>query len=221
MTKKKDRKTCEKCGAIVNINNYSQHMSNAHGLNSGTGSARNKIAIIAVVSIVLIAIAWGYNSTLNTKQITSTAVTTENSVNTKQITSTAVTTENSDSIIQSNNESDEAAVKIPISEIGDSAKFYTYDSKGETAKYFGVKGSDGKIHVAIDACDVCYSRKRGYEQTGNVMTCGNCGQTFAINSIGTANLSGGCWPSYLPYEVDGENIIINKSDLDQKLFMFK
>jgi uncharacterized membrane protein len=205
MGKKKNRKTCEKCGASVNINNYSQHMSNAHGLNSGTGSARNKIAILAVVSIVLIAIAWGYNSTLDTKQITS----------------TPVTTENSDRIIQSKNESDEAAVNIPISEIGDSAKWYNYDSKGETAKYFAVKGSDGKIHVAIDACDVCYSTKLGYEQTDNVMTCRNCGQTFAINSIGTENLSGGCWPSYLPYEVDGENIIINKSELNQKLFMFQ
>ena len=205
MAKKKNRKTCEKCGASVNIDNYSQHMSNAHGLNSGTGSARNKIALIAVVSIVLIAIAWGYNSTLDTKQITS----------------TPVTTENSDRVIQSNNESEEAVVKIPISEIGTSAKWYTHNSKGVTTNYFAVKGNDGKIHVAIDACDVCYSSKLGYEQTDNVMTCRNCGQTFAINSIGTENLSGGCWPSYLPYEVNGENVIINKSELDQKQFMFQ
>jgi len=205
MAKKKNRKTCEKCGASVNNNNYSQHMSNAHGLNSGTGSVRNKIAIIAVVSIVLIAIAWGYNSTSDTKQITS----------------TPVTTENSDRVIQSNNESEEAVVKISISEIETSVKWYIYNSNGVSTKYFAAKGSDGKIHVAIDACDVCYSSKLGYEQTDNVMTCRNCGQTFPINSIGTENLSGGCWPSYLPYEVDSEKVIISKSELDQKQFMFQ
>jgi len=56
-----------------------------------------------------------------------------------------------------------------------------------------VKGSDEKIHLAIDACDVCYESKLGYKQTGNVMTCNNCGQTFPINSIGTENLKGGSW----------------------------
>lgn len=211
MTKKKNRKTCEKCGASVNINNYSQHMLKAHGLHSSSGSGRNKIMIIsALIIIALLAVAWNFSSTSDVKQVTSTPVTSENSDN---------------KVIQSkneqNNESEAAVVTIPISEIGTSAKWYTYNSKGVSTKYFAVTGSDGKIHVAIDACDVCYSNKRGYEQTDNVMTCRNCGQTFAINSIGTENLSGGCWPSYLPYEVDGENVIINKSELDQKQFMFQ
>ncbi|MGB6679947.1 MAG: DUF2318 domain-containing protein [Candidatus Bathyarchaeia archaeon] len=202
MAKKKNRKPCEKCGASVNIDNYSQHMSNAHGLNSRTGSSRNKIVIISTLLIVaLIAVAWNFTSTSEVKQITSTPVTSENSDNSAR--------------------TEEAAVKIPILEIGTSAKWYTYNSNGETTKYFLVKGSDGKTHLAIDACDVCYSSKLGYEQTDNVMTCNNCGQTFPINSIGTENLSGGCWPSYLPYEVDGENVIISESELDQKLFMFQ
>ena len=204
MTKKKNRKTCEKCAASVNINNYSQHMSNAHGQNSGIGSIRNKLAIIVVASIVLIAIAWGYNSTTNVNQITSPSEVTENS-----------------EVIQSNIESEGDVVKIPISEIGTSAKWYTYDSNGVTTKYFAVKGDDGKIHVAIDACDVCYSSKLGYDQDNDVMTCNNCGQSFPISSIGTENLSGGCWPSYLPYEVDGEHIKISKLDLDEKKYMFQ
>jgi uncharacterized membrane protein len=211
MAKKKNKKICEKCGASVNISNYSTHMLNAHGLHSGSGSSKNKIMMISILLIVaLIAVAWNFTSTSEVKQITSTPVTSENSDN---------------KVIQSNNErndeSEEAAVKIPISEIDTSAKWYTYNSNGVTTKYFAVQGSDGKIHVAIDACDVCYSTKLGYEQTGNVMTCRNCGQTFAINSIGTENLSGGCWPSHLPYEVDSVNVIINKSELDQKQFMFQ
>lgn len=208
MTKKRNRKTCEKCGASVNIKNYSQHMLNAHGLHSGTGSGKNKIAAIAVVLIIaVIAVAWSYSSTSDVKQITSTPLNSENF---------------DDRVISSNNDQDgkseETVVKIPISEISSSAKWYEYES---ARAYFVVKGSDEKIHLAIDACDVCYSRKLGYEQTGDVMTCNNCGQTFPINSIGTENLTGGCWPSYLPYDVDSENVIINKLEIDQKRYMFQ
>ncbi|WP_455278653.1 DUF2318 domain-containing protein [[Eubacterium] cellulosolvens] len=211
MAKRKGMKTCEKCGANVNINNYSQHLLNAHGLHSGSGSGRNKTMIISVLLIVaLIVVAWKFTSTSDVKQITSTPVNQESSDN---------------KVVQSNNEQknelEESVVKIPTSEIGTSAKWYTSNSNGDTIKYFLVKGSDGKIHLAIDACDVCYSSKRGYKQTGEVMTCNNCGQTFPINSIGTENLSGGCWPSHIPYETNGENIIIKKSDLNQKLFMFQ
>ncbi len=207
MAKKKNRKTCEKCGASVNINNYSQHMLNTHGIHSSSGSSRNKIMIIsAVLIVVLIAIAWNFTSPSEVEQIASTPVTSENS---------------DDRVIQSNNEQDNQSddvVKIPISEIGTSAKWYEYD---QSRAYFLVEGSDGKIHLAIDACDVCYSSKRGYKQTDDVMTCNNCGQSFPINSIGTENLSGGCWPSYLPYEVDGEYVKISKSELDKKKYMFQ
>jgi uncharacterized membrane protein len=207
MAKKKNRKTCEKCGVSVNINNYSQHMLNTHGIYSSSGSGKNKIMIMSVLLVVaLIAIAWNFTSTSDVKQITSTPLDSENSAN---------------KVIQSNNEQDSQSdnvVKISISEIGTSAKWYDYDG---SRAYFLVKGSDGKIHLAIDACDVCYSSKLGYKQTGDVMTCNNCGQTFPINSIGTENLSGGCWPSYLPYEVDGENVKISKSELDKKRYMFQ
>jgi len=53
------------------------------------------------------------------------------------------------------------------------------------------------------------------------MHCINCGKEFSINSIGTDNTAGGCWPSYLPIKIENENIIINKSDLEDKQYMFK
>jgi uncharacterized membrane protein len=199
MGKKKNRKTCEKCGASVNIHNYSNHMLKAHGLHSSSGSGRNKIMIIsALLIVVLIAVAWNFTSTSEVKQVTSTPAISENSDNRAS--------------------TEESAVNIPISEISSSAKWYKYEG---ARAYFVVKGSDEKIHLAIDACDVCYSVKLGYKQTGDVMTCNNCGQTFPINSLGTENLTGGCWPSYLPYEVDSENVIISKSEIEQKQFMFQ
>jgi uncharacterized membrane protein len=122
--------------------------------------------------------------------------------------------------IQSSDIISETEVGIPISDIGDNAKFYSYDANGVEVKYFAVRGPDGDIHVAFDACDVCYQAKKGYRQSGDIMQCLNCGKQYPINSCGTENLAGGCWPSYLPMSIKGENVIIEKSDLEQKNWMF-
>jgi uncharacterized membrane protein len=110
--------------------------------------------------------------------------------------------------------------RIPLSDIGNNAKFYSYDADGVEVKYFAVKGSDGDVHVAFDACDVCFRNKKGYRQDGDVMKCINCGLTYPINSLGTENTAGGCWPSYLPIRIDENDVIIEKSDLEQKKWMF-
>ena len=111
-------------------------------------------------------------------------------------------------------------ISIPLSEIGPNAKFYSFDSNGIEIIYFTVLGPDGNVHVAFDACDVCYDAKKGYRQNGDVMQCINCDKVFSINSIGTDNTAGGCWPSFLPTKIDGENIIINISDLEANRHMF-
>jgi uncharacterized membrane protein len=122
--------------------------------------------------------------------------------------------------IQSSDIISETEVGIPMSDIGDNAKFYSYDANGVEIKYFAARGSDGDIHVAFDACDVCYQAKKGYRQSGEVMQCINCGKQYPINSCGSENTAGGCWPSYLPMKIKGENVIIEKSDLEQKKWMF-
>ena len=106
----------------------------------------------------------------------------------------------------------EDVVEIAVSEISSTAKFYSFDSNGIKINYFIVKGSDGEIRTAFDACDVCGGRK-GYRQQGNDMICNNCGRYFDIDSIGTMNKGGGCWPSYLRHEIKGDNIVIQKSEL--------
>ncbi|MFQ5977756.1 MAG: Fe-S-containing protein [Candidatus Heimdallarchaeota archaeon] len=111
---------------------------------------------------------------------------------------------------------------IDKSKIDTSASFISYDSGGVKIKYFAVVGSDKKIHVALDACDVCFDKKRGYTQRDNVMHCNNCGQEFAINGLGTENLDPGCWPGYLPVaeSSDGDTLIVTIADLEAKKFMF-
>ena len=111
-------------------------------------------------------------------------------------------------------------VSIPLSEIGSNAKFYSYDSNGIEIRYFAVEGSDGNVHVALDACDVCYDAKKGYRQNDEVMHCINCGKEFPINSIGIENTAGGCWPSYIPFRVDEDEVMIEISELESKRYMF-
>ena len=111
-------------------------------------------------------------------------------------------------------------VRMLMSNVTATPKWYSYDSSGVTVRYFAVKGTDGNIHIATDACDVCYSAHKGYRQDGTFMACNNCGKTFAINGIGTENVGGGCWPSYLPWTNKDGYVVINTSDLDGKRFMF-
>jgi uncharacterized membrane protein len=120
-----------------------------------------------------------------------------------------------------NSNSASACVTVPVSEVGTDAKFYTYESGGTTVRFFAARGSDGNIHVAADACDVCYQSHKGYHQSGTAMQCNNCGKTFQIGNIGSKNTAGGCWPSYLPMSNDGANLQIPKSALDGKAYMFK
>jgi uncharacterized membrane protein len=111
-------------------------------------------------------------------------------------------------------------VSIPVADLSATAKFYSYDSSGVTIRYFAMKDAQGNVHVAFDACDVCYAAKKGYKQVGDVMQCLNCGKQFAITKIGTENTNGGCWPSYLPMTVNGSAVNIKVVDLIDKQFMF-
>jgi uncharacterized membrane protein len=111
-------------------------------------------------------------------------------------------------------------VRIPVSDISTTATFYSYDSNSVTVRYFAVKYKQGNVHVAFDACDVCYEAKKGYKQNGDLMQCLNCGKTFSITSIGTENTAGGCWPSFLPMNIDGNDVVIKNADLEAKSYMF-
>jgi uncharacterized membrane protein len=111
-------------------------------------------------------------------------------------------------------------VIIPLSQISQTVKHYQYDANGVTVKYFAVKGSDGLVRTAFDACEVCYRAKKGYSQSGSDVVCNNCGLKFKIDGLGTKNKGKGCWPGYLPHIVEGDYVVIKKSDLKAGSYMF-
>lgn len=105
------------------------------------------------------------------------------------------------------------SVTIPVSKVSDGkAHFFKIVEGGKEINFFVVKGSDGILHTAFDACDVCYREKKGYEQLGDKMVCKNCGMKFASVRIGAAG-SGGCNPSHLPAKIDAANVSITVDDL--------
>jgi uncharacterized membrane protein len=158
---------------------------------------KKKIVSIGVIAIIAMVYLGGCTGTIQNK----------NNSNTNT---------NSNSELQQN----ETEVRIPISDISTTAKFYSYDSSGVTVRYFAVKDKQGNVRVAFEACDVCYEAKKGYKQDGDVMQCLNCGKTFSITSIGTENTAGGCWPSFLSMNIDGNDVVIKIADLEAKSYMF-
>ncbi|MBN1698840.1 MAG: DUF2318 domain-containing protein [Spirochaetales bacterium] len=116
---------------------------------------------------------------------------------------------------------EEDVVRIKISDLLTKFTYFTYNSDDAVkVKFFGVLDGEGQPHVAFDACDVCYRAKRGYSQQGDRAVCRNCGNRYPIKAIGTENIYGGCWPSFLPVEQRESELIVLTADLDEKSYMF-
>ncbi len=104
------------------------------------------------------------------------------------------------------------AVKIPLKAFDTGkALFLQQDVDGRQLYYFALKSSDGAYRAALDACDVCFRANRGYRQEGDLMICNNCGQTFPSARIG--EVKGGCNPHPLARKVEGQYLVISKSDI--------
>ena len=52
------------------------------------------------------------------------------------------------------------------------------------------------------------------------MECIKCGRYFRIDSLGSENMGGGCWPMHLPHKVEDGYIIIEKDDIAQGARLF-
>ena len=103
-------------------------------------------------------------------------------------------------------------VKVPLKAL-DSGKalFLVAELGGQQVRYFAMRSSDGVYRAAFDACDVCFRANRGYRQEGDVMVCNQCGQTFPNTKIN--EVKGGCNPAPLGRKVEGQYLVIQKTDM--------
>ncbi len=106
----------------------------------------------------------------------------------------------------------EDQVKIPLTALASGkVLFLETEFDGRKLYYFALRGSDGAYRAALDACDVCFGKNRGYRQEGDLVVCNNCGQTFPSDRIG--EIKGGCNPHPLARRVDGGFLVIEKGDI--------
>ena len=116
---------------------------------------------------------------------------------------------------------DGKTVFIPAGQPGGEAKFFSFTTaRGVTVRFFAILDGTGKIHVAFDACDVCYQAKKGYRVVSGFAVCNNCGSRFPLAAIGRDNQTGGCWPSFLPVTVSGASVAVRVADLEKKQYLF-
>ena len=109
--------------------------------------------------------------------------------------------------------SQDGLVRIAASDLADGrAHFYTLQGAQKAIPFFLLKSSDGVIRAAFNACDVCFLAKKGYHQEGDEMVCNNCSSRFPSNQINVVR--GGCNPSPLTREVQGDTVIIRVTDIE-------
>ena len=114
---------------------------------------------------------------------------------------------------------EDGSVKLNAADFSDGkAKYYSVDVSGKAIRFFVLKSSDGVIRSAFDACDVCYLAKKGYRQAGDLMICNNCGQQFPSERINIEK--GGCNPSPLERQIEGESVIITRADIEKGVIYF-
>jgi uncharacterized membrane protein len=111
-------------------------------------------------------------------------------------------------------------VRIPLSEVGDgNAKFYQYKANNDkVVRFFVIKSSDGVYRAAADACDVCFREKKGYHQEGDDMVCNNCGRHFPSKAVN--EITGGCNPDGIPRTIQGNDLVIQTAELEQRIALF-
>lgn len=104
-------------------------------------------------------------------------------------------------------------VSLPVSELGGKANFYEYTTaSGKTVRFFAMKGSDGVIRAALDACDTCFAAKKGYHQEGEDMVCNKCGMHFPSAKVN--EVKGGCNPIGLERRLDGGRLSVSAEELE-------
>lgn len=112
---------------------------------------------------------------------------------------------------------------INISDIKDTATFYSYNKSGLDLEVLAVKAPDGTIRTAFNTCQVCYSSGRGYYvQQGNKLVCQNCGNKFAMSDVEVSK--GGCNPVPIFPEdkvVTDTTITISKQSLSEAKVIFE
>ena len=157
-----------------------------------------RLAFIAMVAIVAIAVAYGIDKITGTKASSDDSKATEIAV------------------------AKDSDIVIPIMNVTETATYYPANINGTDLEIIAVKAPDGTIRTAFNTCQVCYSSGKGYyEQEGDQLICQNCGNRFGMGDVEVTK--GGCNPVPITSEykkIDAETITISKDFLTEATVIF-
>ena len=110
---------------------------------------------------------------------------------------------------------------LATSKITSTATFANYDDEGIIIQLILVRGTDNKVRIALNTCQVCNPSPKAYfVQEGEYLVCQSCGTKFHINKIGIEK--GGCNPTPVEEKQEEDNkIIISKDYIDTFKSKFK
>ncbi len=104
---------------------------------------------------------------------------------------------------------------------GTTANYYnTRLEDGDMVYFFVVRDRQGTFRAAANACQVCFSDRKGFSQKGDYMVCDNCRNQYAISKIATEK--GGCNPGPInpDIEVVGGKVIVEQAELEEIAYFF-
>lgn len=108
------------------------------------------------------------------------------------------------------------AIRVPLRDVeGKPMVKYTAKVGGVDVRFFVIRSSEGKIAVALDACNIC--PLKGYFLNGEQVICRNCGAPIAFDTIGTP---GGCNPVPLKATIEKDEVVISLQALAHGMSRF-
>ena len=110
---------------------------------------------------------------------------------------------------------------IPLSTLTEEPLFIDWNQDGTAMQLIALVDAAGASQLAFNTCQVCAGSPYAYfEYQNGVLVCQNCGNRFALSSVG--KVSGGCNPKPVAgYESDGAQLIVPEEVLVQAAPSFK
>ena len=110
---------------------------------------------------------------------------------------------------------------IPLSGLSEQPLFIDWNQDGTAMQLLARMDEAGMPQLAYNTCQVCAGSPYAYfEYQNGVLVCRNCGNRFALSSVG--KVSGGCNPMPVTaYENDGAQLIVPEAALAQAAGSFK
>lgn len=109
---------------------------------------------------------------------------------------------------------DRGQVRIDLAGLEpDQVRFYRYLNYGnQEVRFFVGRDASGTVQVAVDANELCYKQKRGYQYQGDGwLVCRKCDKAFRLAEVNDGG--GGCKPVPLAHRLDGETLVLEEGQI--------